>query len=244
MSNAVEDVAHKGESPLFARAYRVFAYLGAFSVGGAILFGFRFDPEAPIRNVVLNAALYVSYMIPHLVMTRGAFKRRVWGSSSGSPKERRVYVAIAVVWWWAVVFLQRPTPGSELELPNGVRLIGVAFFLYCQYLSNQGATFEMLDGLLGVPGRSTAYSHGPETPLFTAGQFAQVRHPMYRATILGCLASLLIHPNFGQLFWITLLSATFIGFIPVEEGQLLAARGEEYRRYQEQVPYRVFRGIW
>jgi protein-S-isoprenylcysteine O-methyltransferase Ste14 len=41
-----------------------------------------------------------------------------------------------------------------------------------------------------------------------------------------------------------MIGASFIGFIPVEEAQLMAARGDDYRRYREQTPYRLFRGVW
>ncbi len=57
-------------------------------------------------------------------------------------------------------------------------------------------------------------------------------------------ASLLIHPNIGQLFWALLPTATFVAFIPVEEAQLLRARGDDYRKYMERTPWRLFRGFW
>jgi protein-S-isoprenylcysteine O-methyltransferase Ste14 len=38
--------------------------------------------------------------------------------------------------------------------------------------------------------------------------------------------------------------ASFLAFIPFEERQLLRARGDAYRAYIGETPYRVFRGIW
>ncbi len=67
---------------------------------------------------------------------------------------------------------------------------------------------------------------------------------MYQAALCGGACSLLIHPNMAQMFWAVLIGITFIGFVPIEEAQLLDARGDDYRRYQERVPYRLFRGIW
>ena len=61
--------------------------------------------------------------------------------------------------------------------------------------------------------------------------------------LCGGVCSLLIHPNLAQVFWPVLIGITFIGFVPIEEARLLDARGDDYRRYQEQVPYRLFRGI-
>jgi protein-S-isoprenylcysteine O-methyltransferase Ste14 len=108
----------------------------------------------------------------------------------------------------------------------------------------EGTTRESLDGILGVPGAAMQYSHGSETPLQTEGQYAQVRHPMYRAIILMGVAALVYHPNAAQLLWTIMLGVSFIAFIPAEEARLLAARGEEYRRYCERTRYRLFRGIW
>jgi protein-S-isoprenylcysteine O-methyltransferase Ste14 len=102
----------------------------------------------------------------------------------------------------------------------------------------------MMDGLLGMPGTMMTHSHGAETPLFTEGQYARVRHPMYRAAIMGGLFSLLIHPHAGQLLWGVLLGGTFVAFVPVEEAQLIEARGDAYRAYMEKTPWRVFRGVW
>jgi protein-S-isoprenylcysteine O-methyltransferase Ste14 len=216
------------------------------AVFGSLLLGFRHEPAASASNYGKNLFLYAAFLVPHLVMTRPWFKRSVWGNPAGSLRERQVYIAVAVVSWLAVLVLQYqwPLPGGELDLPAAVRFGGYIGFLYGFFLFFQGATTKLLDGLLGVPGALMNFSHGPETPLFTDGPYAGVRHPMYRAAVLAGLASLLIHPNLGQLLWALLIAATFIGFIPVEEAQLIRARGEDYRRYRERTPYRLFRGIW
>ena len=55
---------------------------------------------------------------------------------------------------------------------------------------------------------------------------------------------MILHPHMGQVLFAGLLGITFLGFIPVEERQMLRARGEDYRDYMRQTPYRVMRGIW
>lgn len=67
---------------------------------------------------------------------------------------------------------------------------------------------------------------------------------MYRAALVGGLCSLLIHPHAAQAFWVVLVGFTFVAFIPIEERQLIAARGEAYERYMRQTPHRLFRGVW
>jgi protein-S-isoprenylcysteine O-methyltransferase Ste14 len=46
------------------------------------------------------------------------------------------------------------------------------------------------------------------------------------------------------LFWTLLIGATLVIFIPVEKIQMIAARGDDYRRYMKATPYRLFRGLW
>jgi protein-S-isoprenylcysteine O-methyltransferase Ste14 len=225
-------------------AYRGFAYFGLFSIFGSLLYGFYYDDAAPAGNFGYNLLLYGVFIAPHLVMTRAWFKQGLWGNPAGTPAERRVYITTTIILWLAVVALHEPVPGLAFEPPHWMRFLGGVFFLWAFFMFFQGATTDMIDGLLGVPGSVSAYSHGPETPLFTDGGYAQVRHPQYRAFIAGAAASLLIHPHMGQLFWAILLSATFVAFIPIEEAQLIRARGDDYRKYIERTPWRLFKGFW
>lgn len=229
---------------LYARVYRAFAYFGLMSLSGSVLFGFRFGPEAVSAGYVWNLLLYAAFIVPHLVMTRSWFKRWVWGNPAGTPRERRVYIVITILTWLAVVAFHRPVPGPFLGLPAWAGFLGVLVFLLGFMMFFEGITRKAIDGLLGVPGAVSAYSHGPETPLFTEGAYASVRHPMYRSFLVMCVGSLMMHPHAGQLFWIVLLVGTFIAFIPVEEAQLIRARGDDYRKYMQQTPWRLVRGIW
>lgn len=238
------DSRARQKSGVWAAAYRMFAYFGLMTVFAALVQGFLFDADAPAINYVIDFVLYAVFMTPHLIFTRAWFKQAVWGDPAGSLGERRVYISVAIVTWIAILMLQQPLPGFAFASPRFVQLAGYVGVLWCILLFFVGATREGLDGLVGVPGSTARYSHGPETPLFIEGPYADVRHPMYRAALLGGLSTLLIHPNAAQLFWCVLIGATFVLFIPIEEAQLQSARGDEYRRYCEQTPYRLFRGVW
>jgi protein-S-isoprenylcysteine O-methyltransferase Ste14 len=236
-------------SAAYRTLYKLFAYFGLFSIFGALVFGFRHDPMAPAGNYGINILLYAAFVVPHLIMTRSWWKRLVSGNPAGSPRERRLYITITVVTWLAILALQRPLPGPAVEFGNPtiqalVAFAGYGLFLWAAIMFFEGVTTAMIDGLLGVPGSVSAYSHGVETPLFTDGPYARVRHPMYRAAILAGLCSLLIHPNVAQLFWAGLIGGTFLAFIPVEEAQMIRARGDDYRQYQQRTPWRLFRGVW
>ncbi|MBI4514821.1 MAG: hypothetical protein HY699_03270 [Deltaproteobacteria bacterium] len=223
--------------------YRVFGYFGLFSIFAAILNGFRYDPAAPWANHLFNLMLYTAFIAPHLVMTSDGFKRAVYGKA-GTLIERQVYIAVTVATWLALLWFHRSAPGGALAVAEPLRFAAMVGFLVALIAFFEGATFTMLDGLLGVPGGAMTHSHGEETPLFTEGQYAKVRHPQYRAVILAGLCSVVMHPNLAQLLWCLLLGGTFIAFIPMEEGRLSAARGEAYAAYMQRTPWRLLRGVW
>jgi len=235
-------------SRLYAIGYRAFGYLGLMTVFGTLLHGFRHDATAPMSNYAFNLMLFAAFTLPHLVMTRSWFKQAVWGNPGGSPRERRFYIFVTIVSWLTVYALHKPMPGPMIVIPEAlagaVQFFGQIGLLFASYLFFEGTTRAMLDQLLGSPGASVSHSHGPNTPLFTEGAYSQVRHPMYRAAVIGGLCSLLIHPQMGQLFWVGLLGVTFIGFIPIEERQMLAARGDDYRQYMQRTPYRLLQFVW
>lgn len=225
-------------------AYRVFSYFGLISIFGALLYGFRYNPHAPWRNYLFDVAVYAAWAAVHLAMTRQWFKLRVYGERAGSLIERQVFIAVTVVTWLAVLWYHRAAPGGAIVLGAPMRFAGHVGFLFCVFAFFEGATFGALDGLLGVPGSAMSHSHGGETPLLTEGRYAQVRHPQYQAALLAGICSLIIHPNTAQLLWCLMIGGTFVAFIPVEEGQLIAARGDAYAAYRQRTPWRLFPGVW
>ncbi len=241
-------------NPAYRLIYRIAAYFGLMSIFGSLVAGVLLeDMNAPVENFGYNLAVYGGFIVLHLIMTRSWFKRALWGNPAGSPRERRVYIATSVATWFAVLYLQRPLPYATIAFPDGLvalhvpgvlRFAGFCAFLASFLLFFQGISFAMIDGLLGVPGAAGGYTHGAATPLFTEGAYAEVRHPMYRAVLLAGISALIYHPTLAQVFWTALIGGSFIAFIPVEEAQLIAARGDDYRKYRECTPYRLFKGIW
>jgi protein-S-isoprenylcysteine O-methyltransferase Ste14 len=224
--------------------YRYYTYFGLATVYGVMLYGFRHDPDAPPQNILFNVLLYLAFGAPHLLATRGWFKRAVWGDPAGSPTERRVYVGLSIALWIAIYIAHRPMPGPVWNAPEWLRFIGMLGFILAMIGLLQGLPLAALDGVFAVPGAKMSHSHGAETPLMTEGPYAIVRHPMYRTAIFAAVCSILIHPNSSQVLWTFMMSATFVVFIPIEERQLIGARGEEYLSYMKQTPYRLFRRVW
>jgi protein-S-isoprenylcysteine O-methyltransferase Ste14 len=226
-----------------ASLYRAFGYFGIASIFGSMLHGFRYYQTAATMNVFWVVAAYLLWVAVHLTMTRAWFKRAVYGSER-SLVGRRFYIVVSVGTWLALLWWHPALPGPSVDLPEVLRFVGCAAFVLSVLAFFEGTTFVMLDGLLAVPGAAMTHSHGGETPLLTEGQYARVRHPMYRAALLAALCSLLLHPNAAQVLWCTMIGATFVGFIPIEERQLLEARGDAYFAYAQVTRWRLFRGLW
>jgi protein-S-isoprenylcysteine O-methyltransferase Ste14 len=231
------------EELTMAMAYRVFGYFGLFSIFGAVLFGLRHDAGASWRNLSFTAVLYGTWAAVHLAMTSDRFKR-AYGARAGTPIERQVYILVTVATWLAVLWVHPPLPGPAIEVPGPLRFAAMVGFLMAVFAFFEGLTFSAIDGLIAAPGTEMAYSHGAETKLLTEGRHAKIRHPMYQAVIQAGLCSLIIHANLAQLVWVLMIGGTFIGFIPIEEARLLAARGDEYRAYILQTPWRLVRRVW
>ncbi|HZZ71257.1 MAG TPA: hypothetical protein VFE24_03335 [Pirellulales bacterium] len=228
------------------QVYRAIGYLGLVATFAALLLGFPSGP-GPISNYGFDLGLYAGFILLHLVMTQPRFKELAWGSRGGTATERRVYILVSTASWGALYFLAAPLPGGALHLGDYERVVaalGVLFFLVGLALMFAGTTAALVDGMIALRGAAAQFSQFAAAPLLSAGQYARVRHPKYRAAVVMCWSTLLIHPTMAQLFWVALISGSFIGFIPLEERQLMAARGAEYADYRRRTPYRLFRGIW
>lgn len=233
---------------MFGRIYWLFAFMGVMTLAASLIWGFRYDHRAPMDNFYYNIGLYAAFIAVHLIMTRPWFKKAVYGNELGSTTDRRIYIAITVITWMAVLYLHRAVPGPSIvyayPYETMIRFGGLCAMLVSIFGFFEGQTFASLGGFLGVPGNEMSHSHSEETPLLTEGSYAQVRHPMYRAAIFLGASSIIMFPNAGQILWVTMIGLTFVLFIPLEEKTLLKYRGDEYREYMKATPYRLFKGIW
>jgi protein-S-isoprenylcysteine O-methyltransferase Ste14 len=212
--------------------------------GSMFIIGWKHDAAAPIENYWFNIGIYAAFIAVHIIMTMPSFKKAVYGPRAGTPVERQIYMVVSIVTWLAVFWFHRAVPGFEYASPDWLAFIGTCAVLLTVFGFFEFADFEKLDALVGMPGSAVSHTAGDETPLFTEGTYEKIRHPMYRAGLLMGLVSLMIHPHAGQLLFAVMVAASFILPIPFEESQLLKARGEGYREYMRQTPWRLFKGIW
>lgn len=229
---------------MFRRVYWFFSYLGVMTLSASLILGFQHDAEAPLSNVWYDIGLYAVFYVIHILMTAPVIKDVLFGKPEGTLFERQIYITVSIVTWLAVFFLHKPVPGPAFDPPQWVQLLGLCMMLLSFFSFFEFATFDVLGRLLGMPEAELSHSIGAETPLMIEGPYAKVRHPMYRAAFFLTLSSLVVHPHTGQLLFAAMIAASFIGFIPIEEAQLIRARGDEYLEYKRRTPYRVFHGIW
>src|SRR3954447_12098413 len=143
---------------MFKRAYWAFAYLGLMAIWASFILGFRYEPEAPAANVFINLLLYAAFITVHIIMTTPAFKGVVYGQRAGSPMERRIYIAVAVVSWVFVYWLHRPVGGFGWVAPLWLHYLGLCAYLLCIVGFFEFATFEGLAQLVGLPDAGLSHS--------------------------------------------------------------------------------------
>jgi len=112
-----------------------------------------------------------------------------------------------------------------------LKIIGIVFLILSLILFYIAFNaFDMWE-FLGISSKhDTQYSN-----LIVGGIYQYVRHPLYTATIIICIALLCLHPTFGVL---TFCLATFVYLetgTRLEEKKLIAEFGNEYIEYQKRV---------
>jgi protein-S-isoprenylcysteine O-methyltransferase Ste14 len=187
-------------------------------------------PFAGSRAVAIDAALFSLFALHHSLLARGPAKHAL---ARIVPEKllRSTYVWIAslllgmVFWSWRRV-------GGELYHVAGVRaaalaavqLGGVAMIAWSvrglDPLELAGIRPERQDGGLQI-----------------TGPYRWVRHPLYLGWMIATFGA--AHMT-GDRFAFAAISAIYlIAAIPLEEASLGAAFGPGYRRYQQQVRWRV-----
>jgi methanethiol S-methyltransferase len=223
-----------------AVAYLTFLFTILYAIGFVEGLVVPKDINAGVKSPVfaalaINLALMSLFAVQHSVMARKSFKQWVTRFIP-EPVERSTYVLLASLVLLLLFWQWRPMPAViwHIEEPEmaavitGVSFLGWLIVFTSTYLINH---FELF-GLLQVANHLTGREMSPpvfRTPLL----YKFVRHPIYLGFIIAFWAAPTMSE--GHLLFAAVTTAYIFVGIVLEERDLTAMFGDDYRRYRERV---------
>lgn len=221
--------------------YGMFLAVFLYAVGFIGNFAVPRSLDSPVRvdvptAIAIDTLLLALFALQHSVMARGWFKRLVHRIMPAAA-ERSLYVLASNLALIALFIFWQPIGITIWHVTNPVgQAILYALFaagwltvLVTTFLINHFDLFGLRQGWLYFRGEPYRQLH------FTMpGPYRWVRHPLYVGWLLAFWGAPLM--TLGHLVFALGTTAYILIAIQLEERDLLAAHGESYARYRQQVP--------
>jgi methanethiol S-methyltransferase len=213
-----------------------FLYAAGFVTGLGMQKTIDTGPIVPIWEALLvNLLLMTLFAVQHSVMARQGFKQW-WTRYVPKPIERSTYVLLASLVLILLFWQWRPIPAVIWHIGHpqiaaliiGLSLVGFLIVLTSTWLINHFELFGVHQVVNNLQGREMP-APTFKTPLF----YQFVRHPIYLGFIIAFWATPTM--TAGHLLFATVTTAYIFVGIMLEERDLIALFGDEYRRYRQRV---------
>jgi protein-S-isoprenylcysteine O-methyltransferase Ste14 len=186
--------------------------------------------------LAVNLGLLSLFAIQHSGMARPGFKR-VWTRILPEPAERPTYVLLSSLCLAVLYAFWQPIGGTVWAVTNpvghaaltGLYLFGWVLLLYATLLIDHFDLFGLRQAWIAFRGRNYT-----DHPFRTPSLYKHVRHPIYVGWFVIFWATPVM--SGGHLLLALVTTAYIVLAVFVEERDLVARFGEEYRRYQGSTP--------
>ena len=221
-------------------AYLVFAIVIVYAIGFVcgLVVPKTIDsgPAGPfMESIVINLVLMTIFALQHSVMARPQFKTW-WTTIVPKSVERSTYVLLASLALALVFWQWRPIPGVVWEVKEPTLaafllyfgLFGWVLVFISTFMINHFELFglhQVANNLAGKPMPPMKF----KTPML----YNVVRHPIYLGFIIFVWATPVM--TAGHLLFAAVVTAYIFVGIALEEHDLIAVFGDEYRRYRQRV---------
>jgi methanethiol S-methyltransferase len=239
------DVAGSRMFKIIAFLYGIAAYLAflvtvlyaiGFVMGVAVPKSIDTGTEAPAAEaVIVNLLLMALFAVQHSVMARQGFKAW-WTQYVPKPVERSTYVLLASLSLLLLFWQWRPLPAIVWDIRDPEWAVTMVTLSFAGWVLVFTSTFLInhfeLFGLHQVTNHLVDKELSPprfRTPLF----YKFVRHPLYLGFIIAFWAAPTM--TVGHLLFAVVTTLYILLGITLEERDLIALFGDEYRRYKQRV---------